>query len=114
MRMLMRLTPQDDALIAAFAADAGATKSEYVRARALQHTPRHNATATGERRALIEALGALGKIGGNLNQIARNLNSGYAPEIQALQFALSDVAFLGTAIRNILLYGDHRQDPTER
>lgn len=113
-RLIVRLTKDEDAAIGRAAAAAGATKSEYVRARALHHPPRHNAPATGERRDLLEILGQLGKIGSNMNQIAYHLNSGFEPEAQALHFALADIAAIGTLLRNHLLYGDNRQDTAER
>lgn len=112
--MIVRLTKDEDVAIGRAADAAGATKSEYVRARALQHPPRHNAPATGERRDLLEILGQLGKIGSNINQIAHHLNSGFEPEAQALHYALADIAAIGTLLRNRLLYGDNRQDAAER
>jgi hypothetical protein len=75
-RLEVRLTPDEEARLVALASATGANVSDYVRARSLGQTvPR--TVATEDRRALIELLGELGKIGSNLNQVARHLNQGH-------------------------------------
>lgn len=115
-RLPIRLTHAEAAAITEAAQAAGATNSEYVRARALQHPPRHNARAQGERRALILALGNLGAVATELHKITRHLTgcgSG-AADLQPLYRTLVEIAEMGTALRNILIHGDHWQDEDER
>jgi hypothetical protein len=74
-RMEVRLTPDEELKLIALAGGSGANVSDYVRARSLGH-PVPRTVATDDRKALIELLGELGKIGSNLNQVARHLNQG--------------------------------------
>lgn len=53
--------------------NAGLSVSDFVRVKSVAALPRHR-KATPERAALIRGLAELGKIGSNLNQIARSLN----------------------------------------
>jgi hypothetical protein len=76
--------------------------SEYLRAKALNQKPQRRPTATGDRRGLIEALGQLGKIGSNLNQMAKALNQSRHVERAAIVEALQSVEATGAAIREAL------------
>ena len=55
---------------------------------------------------LLKALGKLGKVGGNLNQIAKAQNMGYLPINGELETTLKEVRELRTEIRKALGYGD--------
>ncbi|MRG48291.1 plasmid mobilization relaxosome protein MobC [Chitinophaga sp. SYP-B3965] len=55
------------------AQNAGYTLSDFLRVTAINAIPRTR-IATPERAAFIRGLAELGKIGSNINQIARNLN----------------------------------------
>ena len=85
------------------AAIVQAEVSEYVRAAALGQKPKRTGTATGERRALIDGLAQLGKVGSNLNQIARHLNSGGSADGQAIMYALAELASVQEAILTALI-----------
>jgi hypothetical protein len=89
--------------IVSLAQEVGADLSEFCRAAALNQKPQRRPAATGERRGLIEALGQLGKIGGNLNQMAKALNQSRHVERAAIVEALQSVEATGAAIREALL-----------
>jgi hypothetical protein len=67
------LTPDEDAIIRRKAADAGVTLSELQRIALFRYKPPPTKT---DREALAKLSAALGKIGSNLNQIAKELNMG--------------------------------------
>lgn len=69
----VRLTKSEKKQFADAAHNDGLTLSDYMRVKTLQATPRIK-KATPERAAFIRGLGELGKIGSNVNQIARALN----------------------------------------
>lgn len=99
----IRVTASEKQKIAALAASANADFSEFVRAAALNKKPKPKAEASGNRRALIEALGELGKIGSNINQIARATNRGRSLQEEAIIYALNQVSEMGDLIRGIIL-----------
>lgn len=68
-----RFTATEKQKLFLLAAEAGLTPSDFIRSRTIGAAP-HIRKATPERAAMIEALGQLGKIGSNVNQIARALN----------------------------------------
>lgn len=71
-RMEMRISKEDKALIEQKARKAGITTSEFIRRSALgRRLPSY-----GDTTILQEYSMQLGKIGSNLNQIAKHLNSG--------------------------------------
>jgi uncharacterized protein YgfB (UPF0149 family) len=78
-RLFMRVTPTEKRTLAARAEAAGVELSDYVRGLLLDAKPKRT-KATTERRALIEALAELGKIGSNVNQLARDHNRGESVE----------------------------------
>lgn len=104
-RIEFRCTPAEKQQIVSNAANVGAEVSEYCRAKALNQKPQSNTRATGERKLLIESLGQLGKIGSNVNQLARAFNQGKAVEAAALVKALQEVEQCGAAIRAELTKG---------
>jgi len=102
-RLEVRLTPEEEARLVTLAGGSGANVSDYVRARSLgQAVPR--TVATDDRRALIELLGELGKIGSNLNQVARHLNQGHAvdPERESVRRLTDSLASLHARILKAL------------
>lgn len=66
-----RLTEAEGQQLEQAAADAGVTVSDYVRGLALKSKPRLK-KATPERVALIKALGALGNIRADINQVLKD------------------------------------------
>ena len=75
-RMEMRISKEDKALIEQKARKAGITTSEFIRRSALgRRLPSY-----GDTSILQEYSMQLGKIGSNLNQIAKYVNQGFPPE----------------------------------
>ena len=69
----VRLTATEKKYLQDAAATDGLTLSDFLRVHALHALPRRR-KPTPERAAFIQALAELGKLGSNLNQIARALN----------------------------------------
>lgn len=85
----IRWTASEIVEVKSLAESANAEPSAYVRGAALNKKPKPISRATGDRLALIKALGELGKIGSNVNQLAKSGNMGHpvlmATHIRALQ-----------------------------
>ena len=76
LRPSMACTPEERAQLEAAAERAGMTLSTYMRYQCLGAAgPRAVRRPPVERAALAQLLGQLGKVGSNVNQIARALNS---------------------------------------
>lgn len=93
--LTIRLSPEERALLDEAAGKAGLTTGSYARERALgAPAPRAVRRAPVERKELVRLLGELGKIGSNLNQIAKSLNTGvlvYETEVAAAQQAVVEM-----------------------
>lgn len=91
----IRLTPEERASIDAAAERAGKMTGSYVRERLLDGPlPRQVRRPPVEKRELARMLGELGKIGSNLNQLAKSANQGlivYTGEIDAALAGLGEV-----------------------
>lgn len=72
-RVEFRLTADEEKLLLSFAENAGLTVSDYIRRQTLNAQPLTR-MAKPERAAMIRALAELGKVGSNVNQIARAIN----------------------------------------
>lgn len=68
-----RLTLKEKIELLKIAEQAGMTSSDFIRAKTLQSAP-ITRKATPERQEFIKALAELGKLGSNVNQVARALN----------------------------------------
>jgi len=93
--LTIRLTQDERAAIDDAADRAGLTTGSYARQTVMcAPVPRQVRRPPVERRELVRLLGELGKIGGNLNQLARAANTGvlvYGGEIDAALGGLLDV-----------------------
>lgn len=69
----VRFTAIEKQQLVLLAKEAGQTPSDFIRGKTV-HSAAHIKKATPERAEFIAALGQLGKIGSNLNQVARALN----------------------------------------
>lgn len=76
--------------------------SDYCRKVILSKTPRRR-KATPERETLIRILGELGKIGSNLNQIARSNNRGRPQDMANIARGLQELQSVGELLRNNLI-----------
>ena len=114
-----RLTDEEYADFTARLAPYGMSQSEFIRQAITRATIRPIVTVSPVNNELLAAVGKLtaeyGKIGGNLNQIARTLNEWHSPYPQLageVRAAVSDLAALkfevlqkvGDAVGNIQTY----------
>lgn len=93
-RLFLRLTAEEKAAILARADKAGMTPPAYLRAAALGTAgPRAQRRIPADAGLLRQVLGHLGRVGNNLNQIARHLNRGREDDqYEALDAALHELA----------------------
>ncbi len=100
----IRLTPEERSLVDEAASRAGLTVASYARTRLIGPSlPRNVKRPSIDRELLAKLIAQLGKIGSNLNQIARaaNMNSAGA---QDLDDALREATQFKAAIRAV--FGD--------
>jgi hypothetical protein len=81
-RVELRLTDAEEKALIGLAEDAGLSVSDFIRKAALGSKPRVY-MATPERASFIKGLAELGKIGSNVNQIAKALNTDLATRQRA-------------------------------
>lgn len=85
-----RVTPDEKAAVMARADRAGMATAAFMRALAIgEPGPRARRRPTADHVAIRQLLGELGRIGNNINQIARAVNSGQLPELPELREALA-------------------------
>jgi len=73
----LRLTPEQKALVLAYADREGATVTEYARSRILQvPTSRARPVPSVDEQGLTKAIGLLGRVSGNLYQLLRAVRFG--------------------------------------
>ncbi len=104
----MRCTVEDHALIAQWAAEAGLSTGGYLRARALGSAgPRAVKRPQAERDLLVRILGALGKLGSNVNQTAKWSNTERAAaSLAEIAKMREDIAAMRAAVLKALEHGD--------
>lgn len=96
---LVRLSPEEFARVTDKADKAGMATAAFMRAAALGDAgPRAQRRAPADKETLLRILGQLGKIGSNINQIARRLNSGERADLPVLEEALRAYLELRNAI----------------
>jgi len=99
----VRCTDNEFAVIHAKASDAGLFAGGYLRATALGSPgPRAVRRPPVDRQEIARLLGELGRVGNNLNQIARAFNSGEIPPPSEITAALESFSEMRAAIRNAL------------
>ncbi len=99
----IRLTPEERAAIDSAAERAGLTSGSYARQVMLgAPAPRQVRRPPVERRELAKLLGGLGRVGGNLNQLAHRANAGMPAERGALMSALDDLRAMRDAVLTAL------------
>ena len=87
---LVRLTEQEFAEISSKADKAGMASAAFLRAAALGNPgPRARRRPPADHVALRQILGHCGRIGNNLNQIAKHLHAGGALDVPELRAALN-------------------------
>ena len=102
----VRVTPEEKDALTQNAARAGLPVGAYARQVLLNvPPPRQLRRPQAEFRDIAKMLAEVGKIGSNVNQIARKLNSGESPE----RTAITDAARAVISIRDRLLSAMGRQ-----
>jgi hypothetical protein len=95
----VRVSPEEHQAVEAFAEREGLSTGSYVRSRVLeQPTTRAIRRPPVEVRTLSVLQASLNKVGSNLNQIARALNSGETVTIDDIQTALKEHRHILAAI----------------
>jgi len=101
--LTIRFTPEERAAIDAAAERAGLTSGSYARQTLLgAPAPRQMRRPPVERRELARLLGELGKIGGNLNQLAKATNQGLVVYQNEILLALGGLKVVRAAILKAL------------
>ncbi len=98
-----RLTAAELATVRSAAEAAGVSIADYARQKLVKKPPRstrkrHRADAA----ELAAILAQLGKIGSNLNQLARLANQGHFPAVAVLRPALDDLGVMRAALLEVL------------
>lgn len=105
-RMLrVRLTDEEHAAVTAAAERAGLTVGSYVRQVLLTAPPpRQVRRPAVERTALAQLLAAIGRVGGNINQLAHAVNAGRlrVPASGTLERAQADISDIRAALMRAL------------
>jgi hypothetical protein len=102
-RISVRLTAEEFNAVAQKADTAGLGTAALLRSAALGSAgPRAVRRPPADHRALRQILGELGRVGNNLNQIARALNRGRDEDYAALEAALHAYAEMRTALLEAL------------
>ena len=101
---LVRLTDEEFASVTQRADKAGLALAAFLRASGLDGDagPRAQRRLPADHKALRQILGHVGRIGNNINQIARSLNSGDRENLPELQQALRIYAEIRDAILEAL------------
>lgn len=102
-----RVLPEERALFEDRCQNSGLSKADYFRMKCLEEKPLRKRKAPNvQTEILLKTLGQIGKVGSNLNQIAKDVNMGYLPINNELEIALNELKELRSKIRNAIGYGD--------
>ncbi len=95
----IRLTPAEHARLAAAAAAAGLSLGGYARRVLLDSPPaRQSRRPPVEKAELARILAAIGKIGSNVNQLARTWNAGGTVETDSVEEAARSIRAIRDAV----------------
>jgi hypothetical protein len=98
-----RATDAEHAAVRAAAERAGLTVGAYVRKHTLgAPVERQSRRPNIDRAQVAQLLGQVGRIGGNINQIAHSLNAGGSPSAMLISSAVEDVAAMRRALMEAL------------
>ncbi|MDQ2764731.1 MAG: MobC family plasmid mobilization relaxosome protein [Pseudomonadota bacterium] len=91
----VRLTDEQRAELTRRADRAGLSVGGYLVSAALgRPPPRHSRRPSVDQKMLAQVLGAVGRIGSNVNQLARIANSGDWPEREDIEAARADILWM--------------------
>lgn len=114
-RLMARFTEAEAKAITAHAEAAGVSVSDLLRASVLDKPlpkGRRGGCVT-DAQSLGLLLGALGRIGNNVNQLARLANIGSWPEVPALRESLDDIHWMRLQVMKALGVNDERPEEDE-
>lgn len=98
-----RLTPAEKTAFLERADKAGMTAAAFLRAAALGDAgPRAQRRAPADKATLLQLLGELGRIGNNINQLARAANAGLDLDAAALKEAIAAILEMRELTRTAL------------
>jgi hypothetical protein len=97
----LRLTPDERADLDARAKAAGLSVGGYFRA-AVLGAPPPNRRRAADAPELARLMGAIGRIGSNINQLAHVANAGSWPDSRALDEAVADIRWMRNAVMKAL------------
>ncbi len=89
---------------------AGLSIAGYFKSAALNQRPRKFRHPQVDRKELARLLGQLGRVGNNLNQLARTLNTEGSVEIPELIVALKDLADMRAMVMSALGYRETTEE----
>lgn len=99
----VRLTDDEHGALEALSSRSGMALGAFMRHAAFGDSgPRAQRRPPADHQALRQILGHCGRIGNNLNQIARQLNTGRDPDLEGLQEAVKAYLDIRTAIMSAL------------
>lgn len=112
----VRVNPVEFADLEARATTAGVSVPGFVRSQVLNEvlTKPRNAAPTLDKKLLSMILGQLGKLGNNLNQIAKRLNEGGSVGADRVAGAMDDFEILRDELLKALLSKDDIQGRSEK
>lgn len=106
-RVIFRLTPEERASFESRCQASGFSKSDYFRKKCLDEAPlRKRKALPVDVELLTRYLGQVGRIGNNINQVAKSMNQGFLPSADELNETVQDIKELRAVIRKALGY-DH-------
>lgn len=109
----VRLSDQERAELECRAAAAGLTLGGYWKSAVFNlPPPRKSRRPQVDRVELARLLGAIGRLGNNVNQISRALNAGSSIEISEISQAFNDLSDMRGALMVALGYEETSQDKT--
>jgi hypothetical protein len=105
----LRITESEKKALQTASENAGLSISDFIRSKTIGSAPVHR-KATPERAALIKGLAGLGKIGSNINQMAKVMNRLQNEAMPLpntiIEEALLQIESLSNHLTKILLHGD--------
>ncbi len=106
-RLTFRVLPKERDEFVCRCEEAGLTKADYFRQKCLEDKPlRKRKKLPVEAQLLAKYLAHVGKIGSNINQVAKNANTGYPPNANMLDKMSQDIQMMREMLRQTLGYGD--------
>ncbi len=110
----IRFSPAELDALEAAAAAAGMTVSAFVRSLAMEGAGVRPFLAEGDRAVLMLLAEGMRTIGGNLNQIARAINTGRVPAEEELSGSIRDAHIVATTVASEFAQMTRRSAATRR